>query len=228
MLMWRVNFKMNNIGHEVLLQIFSFLDVKSLLISSQVCQQWYEVSLLNRLWKSHCQIICAKQKRRCHLGRTETWRARFVQLYSGKLYSRLKPKELHTPSFDELKEELCPSKEKFVEFQVKKRVGIRDFIQSHGLVYIIGRAFYQHTKTETISFKKQIVLKGKVSGVIYEGEAARVMVGLRKGTQDWKRRTLSFKGKVCRVSSKETRGNTRLYTKSRASLHYWQSFLPAH
>lgn len=173
------------LGQDVLLHVFQFLDLKSLCLSSQVCRQWNEVSSLNILWKSHCQVICKKQNRSCHLGRADTWRERFIQLYTGKLYSRTKPKELKIPSFEELRQQIIPSKGNFVELEVRKRFGIRDFIQRHGHKYIVGNAFYQHTKTETICFKKKIVLKDKNSGVIYEGDAARLMVGLKKGTQDW-------------------------------------------
>ncbi|XP_020915563.1 uncharacterized protein LOC110253042 [Exaiptasia diaphana] len=173
------------LGQDVLQHIFSFLDVKSLCISSQVCQEWYEVSLLNHLWKSHCQIFCSKHKRPCHLGRAENWKARFTQLVCGKLYSRPKPKEQTLPSFEQLKKDLVPCCERFSEFEVKQRISIKNFIDSKGLSYVVGKAYYQHTKTETISFKKQIVLKEKDSGMIYKGEAARMMVGLKKGTQDW-------------------------------------------
>lgn len=179
------SFQNMNLGQDILLHIFEFLDLKSLCNSSLVCQQWYEVSIINSLWKSHCRVICKKQNRPCHLGRAENWKERCTQLYSGKLYSRTKPKEFQTPPFQQLKQQLKPSKGHFIELQVKTRTGIREFVQSKGHNYIIGNAFYQHTKTETISFKKQIVLKDKISGVIYEGESARLMVGLRKGTQDW-------------------------------------------
>lgn len=176
---------MEKMGEEVLVHIFSFFDVKTLCISSQVCHQWHEVANVSALWKSLCWIHCKKINRPCHLGRADSWKQRFIQLYSGRINPRKRMKETQMPSFEELRKALVPSNGNFVEFRVKRRQGIREFIQSNGREYIIGNAFYQHTKTETISFKKKIVLKNKENGVIYEGEEARNMVGLRKGTQDW-------------------------------------------
>lgn len=176
---------MENIGEEVLVHIFSFFDVKTLCISSQVCRQWYDVASVSGLWKSLCEILCKKENRPLHLGRADSWKERFIQLYSGRIYPRKRVKVTQMPSFEELRKALIPTNGSFVEFRVKKRQGIREFIQSKGLEYVIGNAFYQHTKTETISFKKKIVLKSKENGAIYEGEVARNMVGLRKGTQDW-------------------------------------------
>ena len=85
---------------------------------------------------------------------------------------------------------------KFVKLTIKKRSPIRDFVQSQGYNFVIGRTFYQHTKSETISSRKKILLWHKVSGQLYEGEAVRQMLGLSKGARDWNIQPSNFDSRV--------------------------------
>jgi len=55
---------------------------------------------------------------------------------------------------------------------------IKDFVQRNGLLFKIGRGFYEFTKTETIQGYKEIVLMDKSTGDLFEGKAAREMLGL--------------------------------------------------
>lgn len=79
---------MECVGEDVLLAIFSFLEVDTLCIASQVCQQWNEISNSNILWKSHVGQLCKRRKISAHLGRADNWKTRYVQLITGRLYPR--------------------------------------------------------------------------------------------------------------------------------------------
>ena len=180
------NFKMAVLGDDVLLHIFSFLDIKELCTVSQVCHRWNAVSSTNMLWKSAVFELCKCRKIKAHLGRATTWKDRCIQLVCGRLYPRSATKEKRNRSFDELKTCLVPVEEgKFMELATTKRQGIREFVQSRGHKYVVGRAYYEHTKSETISYKKKIILQDKFSNQIYEGPSVRAMIGLEKGNADW-------------------------------------------
>lgn len=188
---------MECVGEDVLLAIFSFLEVDTLCIASQVCQQWNEISNSSILWKSHVGQLCKRRKISAHLGRADNWKTRYVQLITGRLYPRSAMKTEKKLSFDALTAMLVPvGVGKFIELTIKKRSPIRDFVQGHGYKYVIGRAFYQHTKSETISTRKRILLQDKVSGQLYEGEAVRQLLGLTKGTQDWNIQPSNFDGRI--------------------------------
>ena len=177
---------MEFVGEDILLAIFSFLDVETLCVASQVCHQWYGISNSNILWKSYVMQLCKRRKISAHLGRAEDWKSRFVQLITGRLYPRSAAKTEKKLSFEALTAMLVPLEDgKFVELTIKKKMPIRDFVQSQGFTYVVGRAFYQHTKSETISMKKKIFLQEKAGGQLYEGDAVRQMLGLTKGTSDW-------------------------------------------
>lgn len=55
---------------------------------------------------------------------------------------------------------------------------IRDYVYSRGLDYVIGKGFYQLTKTEKIQPQKQIAIREKTTGKVYSGAAARDLLGL--------------------------------------------------
>ena len=61
---------------------------------------------------------------------------------------------------------------------VDKEIDIKKFAIENGLEFKAGRGFYEFTKSEVISKKKEIVLQKKDSGEIFEGKAARQMLGL--------------------------------------------------
>ena len=55
---------------------------------------------------------------------------------------------------------------------------IKEYIQSRGLHYSIGKGFYQLTKREEIQPQKQIAIREKRTGSVYWGDAARDLLGL--------------------------------------------------
>jgi hypothetical protein len=59
---------------------------------------------------------------------------------------------------------------------------IREYVYSRGLDYVIGKGFYQLTKTETIQPQKQIAIREKATGKVYWGDAARDLLGLDRHT----------------------------------------------
>lgn len=188
---------MEFVGEDILLAIFSFLDIKALCITSQVCRQWNEISNSNILWKSHVRQLCKRRKISAHLGRAEDWKSRFAQLITGRLYPRTAAKAEQKLSFDTLTSMLVPVEVgNFVELTIKKKMPIRDFVEGQGYVYVVGRAFYQHTKSETISMRKKILLQAKVSGQLYEGTAVRQILGLTKGTSDWNIQPSNFDTRI--------------------------------
>lgn len=188
---------MEFVGEDILLAIFSFLDVKALCIGSQVCHQWNEISNSNILWKSHVRQLCNRRKISAHLGRAEDWKSRFAQLFTGRLYPRSTAKTEKKLSFDTLTSMLVPVEaRKFVELTIKKKMPIRDFVESQGYAYKVGKAFYQHTKSETISMRKKILLQAKVGGQLYEGNVVRQILGLTKGTSDWNIQPSNFDSRI--------------------------------
>lgn len=57
---------------------------------------------------------------------------------------------------------------------------IRPFVESHGLRYVRGSAYYQWSKTETIQPNKRVVVRDKDTGQVFGGPEARDLVGLGK------------------------------------------------
>lgn len=57
---------------------------------------------------------------------------------------------------------------------------IREYIQSRGLRYNIGKGFYQLTKTETIQSGKDIAIREKKTGQVFWGNSARDLLGLSR------------------------------------------------
>lgn len=61
---------------------------------------------------------------------------------------------------------------------VDKEQGIQEFVESKGYQYVIGRAFYQLTKPETIQGGKNVLIMEKTSKAVYQGNEARQALGL--------------------------------------------------
>lgn len=62
-----------------------------------------------------------------------------------------------------------------------KNTGIKEFVQSNGAAFKVGRGFYQLTKSELVQEKKEVVLRDKLSGDFFTGDDARHMIGLEVG-----------------------------------------------
>lgn len=83
-----------------------------------------------------------------------------------------------TPSA-EREAELRPSPpSRFQVFNVDADSNIREFCHGMGITFRNGRGFYEFTKPEIISEKKEIVLMERATGNLFEGEAARSIAGI--------------------------------------------------
>ena len=58
------------------------------------------------------------------------------------------------------------------------KITIKQFASDNGLEFKVGRGFYEFTKPEIISDKKEIVLMDKNSGDMYTGEEANKLIGV--------------------------------------------------
>lgn len=70
---------------------------------------------------------------------------------------------------------------RFQQIQVDIDQPIKDVVASNGLVFKTGRGFYEFTKRETIQAKKEIVILDQDTGDMYQGSAAREVLGLPMG-----------------------------------------------
>ncbi|HLO48959.1 MAG TPA: hypothetical protein VK211_11135, partial [Kamptonema sp.] len=70
---------------------------------------------------------------------------------------------------------------RFQILEVDNDISIKAFVLENGLSFKTGRGFYEFTKTETIQGQKEIVLMDRATGDLFEGDAAREMLGLPKG-----------------------------------------------
>ncbi|XP_028390648.1 uncharacterized protein LOC114515562 [Dendronephthya gigantea] len=69
------------------------------------------------------------------------------------------------------------SPSRFQILDVDERIDIKTFVQRNSLLFRTGRGFYEFTKAEKISDKKEVVLVDKVSGDMYTGPEACRMIG---------------------------------------------------
>ena len=60
---------------------------------------------------------------------------------------------------------------------VDERCDIRTFVEKNDLIFKTGRGFYEFTKAEKVSDKKEVVLVDKVSGDMFTGPEACAMIG---------------------------------------------------
>ena len=66
---------------------------------------------------------------------------------------------------------------RFQILKVPKRCTIKQFVLSNNLVFKTGRGFYEFTKPEIISHKKEVVLVDKKTGEMFSGRDACRMIG---------------------------------------------------
>ena len=67
---------------------------------------------------------------------------------------------------------------RFQILEVEQDISIKAFVLENGLSFKVGRGFYEFTKTETIQAQKEIILMDRATGDLFEGGAAREMLGL--------------------------------------------------
>lgn len=83
-----------------------------------------------------------------------------------------------TPSLEK-EDELRPSPpSRFQVFTVDETMGIKDFCNKMGIIFKVGRGFYEFTKPEIIQKKKEIILMNKITKELYEGDIARTIAGI--------------------------------------------------
>lgn len=70
---------------------------------------------------------------------------------------------------------------RFQQIEVDYDLPIKDVVSANGLMFKTGRGFYQFTKRETIQAKKEVVILDKETGDMYQGAAAREVLGLPVG-----------------------------------------------
>lgn len=66
---------------------------------------------------------------------------------------------------------------RFQVLRVDNKISIKDFVQRNSLIFKTGRGFYEFTKPEAVSHKKEVVLVDKVSGDMFTGTEACRLIG---------------------------------------------------
>ena len=61
-----------------------------------------------------------------------------------------------------------------------RKCSIKDFITENSLIFKTGRGFYEFTKPEKISNKKEVVFVDKETGDMFSGQEAFDMIGGEK------------------------------------------------
>lgn len=67
---------------------------------------------------------------------------------------------------------------RFQRLEVDAPCSIRDFVTATGAVFEAGRGFYELTKPENVSAKKEVVLEHLTSGEMFSGTDAKELLGL--------------------------------------------------
>jgi hypothetical protein len=71
---------------------------------------------------------------------------------------------------------------RFQQILVDSDKAIQALVEEQGMVFQRGRGFYEFTKRETIQAKKEVVILDNDTGDMYEGDAAREVLGLPVGS----------------------------------------------
>eukprot|EP00540_Astrosyne_radiata_P019617 CAMPEP_0116841184 /NCGR_PEP_ID=MMETSP0418-20121206/10783_1 /TAXON_ID=1158023 /ORGANISM="Astrosyne radiata, Strain 13vi08-1A" /LENGTH=166 /DNA_ID=CAMNT_0004471581 /DNA_START=48 /DNA_END=548 /DNA_ORIENTATION=+ len=81
---------------------------------------------------------------------------------------------------------------RFQVLDIDEKVQIKEFALSQGLIFKTGRGFYEFTKPEKISMKKEIVLQKKDTGDFFTGDKAREMLGISDATANKRLKPTDF------------------------------------
>ncbi|XP_020893701.1 uncharacterized protein LOC110232824 [Exaiptasia diaphana] len=68
---------------------------------------------------------------------------------------------------------------RFQILDVEERCDIKSFVQNHSLIFKTGKGFYEFTKPEKISHKKEVVIVLKSTGDMYTGQEVCDMIGVK-------------------------------------------------
>lgn len=82
---------------------------------------------------------------------------------------------------DKVKSKLKDLRKSFRALKVDREQPIKDFVESKGLEYVRGSAFYELTKDETVQPYKELLLQERGRKRVYGGEDARKVLGFPKG-----------------------------------------------
>ena len=66
---------------------------------------------------------------------------------------------------------------RFQVLHVEARCSIKDFVLENSLIFKTGRGFYEFTKPEIVSHKKEVVLVDRATGDMFTGREAADMIG---------------------------------------------------
>lgn len=104
---------------------------------------------------------------------------------------------------------------RFQVLKVDEDQGIADFVRDNGLLFKIGRGFYEFTKPVEVQHHKEVVLMSKKSGDMFSGAKARELIGLRPAEDrvDEKIRPTAMEDYVCFIQS--TSANRKLLKSTR-------------
>lgn len=71
---------------------------------------------------------------------------------------------------------------RFQKIAVPSDCSIKDFTLANDLIFKVGRGFYEFTKKETIQASKEVIILDRTTGDMFEGNAARDVLGLPYGS----------------------------------------------
>ena len=66
---------------------------------------------------------------------------------------------------------------RFQVLRVHSRCSIKQFVLENSLIFKTGRGFYEFTKPEVVSHKKEVVLVDRATGDMFTGREAAEMIG---------------------------------------------------
>lgn len=92
--------------------------------------------------------------------------------------NRLAKKDITKSTFDSIEGLNIVPAGRFQVIPVDEKCDIKGFVQNNGIMYKVGRAFYELTKTEDVQQYKEVILQDKESGDMYFGEDTRKYLGL--------------------------------------------------
>ena len=79
---------------------------------------------------------------------------------------------------DERSDGLVPiDPSRFQVLHVQSRCSIKQFVLENSLIFKTGRGFYEFTKPEVVSHKKEVVLVDRATGDMFTGREAAEMIG---------------------------------------------------
>lgn len=67
---------------------------------------------------------------------------------------------------------------RFQVMPITETISIKDFIEENGITFEKGRTFYQLTKSEEIAQYKELIMKNRISGELFNGAQVREELGL--------------------------------------------------